>query len=293
VNDRVLPIGSFTAGLKVTFSEQMHPATASASSFVVSLEVPSEDPGLRRTLVVDGGVLVGGGGTTWTFVPSFVDSEDVGRWAADLGGRVRCRVRLLSNAILDSAGERPLDGEAVGRVVNDGYESFVDLILPSGDGQRGGDFDSWFFLTGPAPRVRVDHVNPADGTRFHLGPGPRTILLTFSDGVRFASIDESTLTVSLKHSSDDREGDGDAVSGTIEPYPYETEPGVVSQVTFTPTETNSLRPIERPTGDWIVTIRARGTRGNPIVDTYDRPLDGAGEGRPSDFVARFYLGPGV
>ncbi len=111
-----LPLPRFNEGLRVTFSEEMHPATATPAAFVVALEVPAEEgaPGLRRSLVVNGRVDVDG--SSWTFVPSTLDEGDVGRWVRDLDGPVRCRVRLASHVILDRAGERPLDGDTVGRV---------------------------------------------------------------------------------------------------------------------------------------------------------------------------------
>ena len=94
-NDRFFPLSQFLLGLRVTFSEEMHPASATPDTFVVSLEVPLEDEGLtglRRSLIVDGRIdLIG---PSWTFVPTGVDADSVGRWVRDLGGPVRCRLRL-------------------------------------------------------------------------------------------------------------------------------------------------------------------------------------------------------
>lgn len=287
-NDRTLPLARFNDGLRVTFSEEMHPASASTDTFVVSLEVPDQDgaPGLRRSLIVDGRIDVDG--TTWSFVPAGMDSGNVGRWVRDLGGPVRCRVRLTAGAILDRSGERPLDGDVVGRIRSEGYDAFVDLLLPSGDGHRGGDFESWFYLTGPPPLVAVEHINPADGVGFPAGTGPRTILISFTDHVRFASITNETLAVSVRHSTSLARGDGKLIPGTIQPYPFETEPGVVSRVTFAPDDPEALRPSEAPAaGEWIFTVRARGTGEAAIVDLDDRALDGAGTASASDFVSRF------
>lgn len=301
-NDRTLPLARFQEGLRVTFSEEMHPVGATLDTFVVSLDVPVEEdgpPGLRRSLIVDGSVEVAG--STWTFVPRDVDAASVGRWVRDLGGPVRCRVRLASGFILDRSGERPLDGDTVGLISQDGYSEFIDLRLPSGDGQRGGDFQSWFYLTGPAPLVSIEHVNPADGVRFAPGAGPRTVLLGFSDHLRFASVTPQTLSVSVRHSSEapprtrlpSAEDDGRPIPGVIQPYPFETEPGVVSRVTFVPDDPEAFRPTEGlREGAWIFTVRARGTGDNPIVDLDDRPLDGARIEEPSDFVTRFSVETG-
>ncbi|MDX6512504.1 MAG: hypothetical protein QOE36_2008 [Gaiellaceae bacterium] len=287
-NDRSLPLERFQEGLRVTFSEEMHWAGASPDTFIVSLEVPAEDdalPGLQRSLIVNGRVDVAG--PSWTFVPAAVDAGAVGRWVRDLGGPVRCRVRLASGVILDRSGERPLDGDAIGIIRQEGYDTYIDLRLPSGDGHRGGDFESWFYVTGPPPLVAVDHINPANGMRFASGSGPRAVVLAFSDNVRFESITAQTLTVSIRDRAEG-EGDGDPIAGTIQPYPFEVEPGVVSRVTFAPEDPEALRPT-RPsaTGAWTITVRARGTGDNPIVDLDGRPLDGAAIGESSDFVSRF------
>ena len=288
-NDRELALPSFQGGLSVTFSEEMHPAGASPDTFVVSLEVPADEDGatgLRRPLIVNGVVQVAG--PTWTFVPSNVDAADIGRWVRDLGGPVRCRVRLASAVILDRAGERPLDGDAFGMVTQSGYDAFVELRLPSGDGRRGGDFESWFYLTGPAPLVSVDHVNPADGVHFPLGSGPRAIIIGFSDNVSFPTITSANLSVTVRHST--QRVAAATVPGTIEPYPFEVEPGVVSRVTFAPDDVEVFQPKEAPgAGAWIYEIRARGTGDTPIVDVDDRPLDGAKIDAPSDFVSRFFV----
>ena len=65
------------------------------------------------------------------------------------GEQIRCRVVLKGNAILDEAGERPLDGQAFGELRGDGTVNLrlADSGFASGDGLRGGDFESWFWLT--------------------------------------------------------------------------------------------------------------------------------------------------
>jgi hypothetical protein len=66
--------------------------------------------------------------------------------------RIRCRVVLKGNAILDEEGRRPLDGDVFGQLIQDREDPdtglpITNLILPSGDGNKGGDFESWFYLT--------------------------------------------------------------------------------------------------------------------------------------------------
>lgn len=72
--------------------------------------------------------------------------------------QIRCRVTLKGNAIyaqkLDGDGLiRPLDGDtiALSTPLPAGLKSpaMSNVVLPSGDGIRGGDFESWFYLGQP------------------------------------------------------------------------------------------------------------------------------------------------
>ena len=283
-NDRTLPFSQFQTGLQVRFSEEMDPVTASSASFVVSLEVPVDaKPQLRQPLIVDGKVTVSG--LNWTFVPDTVSPTDVANWSKALGGGVRCRVRLASDVILGRRGGRPLDGDAVGVVQVDGYETFVELQLPSGDGQRGGDFHSWFYLEAPPPSVRVEGIDPADGAIITPAAQLGAVLISFTEAVRFASLNDTTVIVSMT-------AQGQRVSrripGTISPYPFEADARLVSRVTFAPTEPDAFRPapglLRSPQ---VFTVQLRGSGDRPIQDSEGRPLDGAGSGEPSDIAFQF------
>ncbi|GAA1553006.1 hypothetical protein GCM10009789_03180 [Kribbella sancticallisti] len=286
-NDRPLPLSQFSEGLRVTFSEEMHPATASPSSFVVTLEVPEPgSPRSTRPLIVDGSVSVAG--HTWTFVPLGIQANQVADWAEALGGGVRCRVRLASDVILDRAGERPLDGDATGLLQDDGYETFVDLRLPSGDGNRGGDFHSWFFLDGPPAFARVESVTPADAERITPDAQIGAVMISFSQAVRFDSLTPDTVQVFVR--PENEAGDGTRVPGRMQPYPFEPDPRLVSRITFAPDDPTLLRPdpgaldVAR-----VFTVRVLGAGDDPVLDGEGRPLDGAGTGEPSDFTSQFVL----
>ena len=192
-NDRPLSLNAFQRGLEVTFSEEMHAATATTSAFVVTLELPRDDdnPQLTVPTIVDGEV--GALGRTWTFLPRGIDADQVKEWIGALGGRLRCRVRLLSDVIVDRDGTRPLDGNATAVVRQEGYDTFVDLQLPSGDGNAAGDFHSWFFLEGPAPLVRVER----DRARCRRPAGdlnaPQVVMISFSGPVRFDTLSADTV----------------------------------------------------------------------------------------------------
>src|SRR4029077_9852761 len=103
---------------------------------------------------------------------------------------VRCHVALKGNFILEETGERPLDGDVFGRPQFGGYygPGSTELVLPSGDTVKGGDFESWFFLVPPAETLVVDNIVPANGAVFTLPVAPTQVVVTFNKEVQMASV---------------------------------------------------------------------------------------------------------
>jgi len=287
-NDRPLSLARFLRGLEVIFTEEMHPSTATNSSFVVTLEVPQAhpDPTLISSVVVGGAVSADG--RSWTFTPTGITPEQVTEWLNQLDvGALRGRVRLAADVVLDRDGQRPLDGDAIGQVRDDGYETYVDLRLPSGDGNRGGDFHSWFFLVGQAPPVRVEAITPASGSIITAPATVPSIMISFSGLVRFETLTEASVVVSGQIETPGGVMSPLPIQGSIQPYPFEANPQLVSRITFVPDDPAVLRPgqggVDAPLKRISVTVS--GTAG--VVDADGRPLDGAGAGGTSDFVAEF------
>jgi len=163
-NDRPMTAAQFLAnGLTVDFSEPMHPATASLDTFVVTVELAEADPAGafagHRSHILQG--VIEAQGPTWRFrIPpaqATAFPPAVARWLGQestlfASRRLRCRVVLKGNTILDERGTRPLDGNTIGRLGPiDPLTNLptTDLRLPSGDGTIGGDFESWFYLEAP------------------------------------------------------------------------------------------------------------------------------------------------
>lgn len=289
-NDRPLALADFNAGLKVTFSEDMNPATATTSAFVVTLEVPQGgNAAITVPNIIDGAVNVSG--RTWTFVPRALDAGTVSAWQKTLGRGVRGRVRLVGDVILDQAGERPLDGDTVGTLRTEGYDTWVDLRLPSGDGQRGGDFESWFFLQGPPALVRVESVSPGPDVQVAASQAPGAVMVSFTHPVRFDSLTPESLQV-LSRTETER-GAGTPVAGKIQPYPFEVDPQLVSRVTFVPDDPAMLQPRTLKSGverARVVTVNVKGDGDNPVLDAGGRPIDAGGTGGSSDFSSTFTVG---
>ncbi len=289
-NDRPMALAEFNAGLQVRFTEEMNPATATPSAFVVTVEAPLDgNPAITIPHIVDGTVNVSG--PVWTFVPRPLDGGQVATWERALGRAVRCRVRLAADVILDLAGERPLDGDAFGRLVTSGYDTWVELDLPSGDGQRGGDFHSWFFLQGPPPLVHVESVSPGHGVQLAGNQPPGAIMISFSHPVRYESLTPDSLQVLAR--TETQGGAGTPVAGKIQPYPFEANPRLVSRVTFVPDDPTALQPATLKSGAErarVVTVNVKGDGDTAVLDAGGRPIDAARTGVASDFTSTFTVG---
>jgi hypothetical protein len=174
LNDAVLGLDDFNNGLTVTFSDEMDPHSANTDNFIVTLELPHlEPPELERDYYEHGiqhlkeeygdkwypghRIFIVPGEVeplddAWQFVPKpSIPDAVLDLWLmreTDFFGTdppsIRCRVVLKGNTILDLEGH-PLDGEAFGSA-----GTRIKLELPSsGDGHKGGDFESWFYLYDP------------------------------------------------------------------------------------------------------------------------------------------------
>lgn len=303
-NDRELTLAAFNAGLTIRFTEALNPATVTKQTFHVRVHAPDDTTSLVRVLELPGtithelapvasrvpllrGVRAIGrpalphplrrGVIAATFKPSpALDPVQVGQWLnrlrdADPGAAVRVDVVLDGDKILDYSGGRALDGNVLGRIGHDGYATFVDLRLPSGDGREGGTFESWLYVSAPAAPAQVAEVDPSPGAT--VDAPPQSIHVMFTKDVARASVTAATLIV--------RDPTGTVVPGTIAPFPFTPTADQISGVTFTPTAPATLGM----TGMYIVILR--GTGASPIIDADTLPLDGLGHGVGSDFTSTF------
>lgn len=171
-NDSLMKINQFlTDGLKITFSEAIIPDTVTADTFIVKLEIPeifkAEPPyGGHYELIIPGNI-TNNLDNSYTFKPCKIPPNVFKKWFSiedeyfrplecehlklvikerdtDKDYRcIRCRVQIKGNYIL-SEKDKPLDGNSFG-VFEQTYR-YISLIDGSGDGIKGGDFESWFYL---------------------------------------------------------------------------------------------------------------------------------------------------
>jgi hypothetical protein len=160
INDTLIPLTTFLNGFKITCDGAIDPATIKLPTFRATLDLPIYDsdtpstglyPAAAPTRLL-ASLAVGDAGDVsafWIPTPqarSFVLNQ-MATFAAETfnHGQALVAVTLKGNFIwaLGNAAKY-LNGPAVGMPAQTG----VTLALPSGNGQRGGDFESWFWVPG-------------------------------------------------------------------------------------------------------------------------------------------------
>jgi hypothetical protein len=169
----------FSQGLIVTF-DTLPNAKIDAANFVVGLEFPlftgNSDAApaagvigvLRWLFALDGGVTVNPAGNTIVWTPGSQLFSTLSQLISELspGQFIRVRVSLKGQTIFSAgtSGTMFLDGQCFGMAAtrSDGTAR-TDLAVPSGNGEKASDFESWFYLT-PVQQISsmsVDHPNVA------------------------------------------------------------------------------------------------------------------------------------
>jgi hypothetical protein len=157
-NDAVMPIGTFMQGLQITLDGPPVTASVSASTMIVTVEVPqpalstnASPVGLLASDIVEiqGSPTVSGNVIGWA--PPVGATLPIN---VPAGSRLRARVRLLGHFIwgMQNNALLYLDGQAFGTPATvAGAAPSTTLILPSGNAARASDFQSWFWLAPSAP----------------------------------------------------------------------------------------------------------------------------------------------
>jgi hypothetical protein len=178
-NDNFLSLDQlFSQGLIVTFDSPPN-AKIDAANFIVELELPlatgNSDAApaagvvgvLRWPFALDGGVTVNTAGNAIVWMPGsqlFVTLSQLINQVAP-GQFIRARVTLKGRTIFSTgtSGTLFLDGQCFGMAATriDGIAR-TDLIIPSGNGEKASDFESWFYLT-PTQQISasIAHANVA------------------------------------------------------------------------------------------------------------------------------------
>lgn len=178
---------------------------------------------------------------------------------------IRCRVVLKGNAITNAAGN-PLDGNAFG--VRRPDTTFTDLVLPSGDGVKGGDFESWFFLNVPPTVVAV---TPGSGQHL-LSSTPLTqVSVHFSRAMDMSTVTTHTLYVT--------DASGNQLSGTsVGPDP--TAPNTIAVLSLA-----AGQAFAGPTGTASEAAYTVVLATSKVVAADGMPMDSAG----GDFHSTFSI----
>ena len=166
-NDDVMPVGVFQQGLQITLDAPPLASTVSASTMIVTLEMPQPNsPGVLISQILEfaGNPTVSTGSAVIVWKPPAGIAFPTFANAVPL----RVRVKLMGHVIWARQGTTLvyLDGQAFGvRTASPSGASTTSLVLPSGNGARASDFESWFFLVQNSPlqftaNVAVPYAGP-------------------------------------------------------------------------------------------------------------------------------------
>jgi hypothetical protein len=264
-NDREMPLEQFNnRGLSILFSEPINQAALSLDTFIVTLEPPLNFRNLwgHFSFIVHGEVTLQGD-SMCLFRPDPIDRETL----AELIGieqeifnsnRIRCRVMLKGNAILSETDELPLDGDVFGQLRNDTdpdtNQPTTDLILPSGDGNKGGDFESWFYLVSDreAPPLRLDlrlepssvvRGSPSIGTITLSDPAPQDGAEVLLDSSR---TDIATVPLSVTFSRGQSTSEFTVETFQDAPVGLRTEVIITARASFAEASDSAVLVVEAP-----------------------------------------------
>lgn len=156
-NDDVMTVGTLLQGLQITLDGPPVPASLSASTMVVTVEVPQPvistqagGAGMLQSEIVElrGSPTLNANVITWT--PPATTPFPI---TVPAGASYRVRVCLLGHFIWGQQDATLyLDGQAFGAsATGSSGATITSLALPSGDAARASDFQSWFWLTASAP----------------------------------------------------------------------------------------------------------------------------------------------
>ncbi len=170
LNDAVFDIGTFLQqGLIIQTNAPPDPRSVDEANVIVTLEATSFGENASSTffslqVVLDGKIVRSFGDPN---VIVWQPSANARERLATLTARalVRVRVKLMGRTIWSEQGgtRRYLDGQAFGiPVTGTGVKkSRIGLQFPSGDGARGSDFESWFYLgrqDAPATTLQIERI---------------------------------------------------------------------------------------------------------------------------------------
>ena len=168
-NDSLLPLDQFIAGFSVLLDAPVSPDSVKQPTCFVILDVPfplgisqqsTDFPvvGFVR-LVLPGFVAASSDSTGNRILWRALDPKGVFTFLQGLfanmtrvnaGNRVLGHLTLKGNFIWGQSNPSLyLDGESFGSPIQEAAGARTNLVLPSGNGRRGGDFEMWFWLQAP------------------------------------------------------------------------------------------------------------------------------------------------
>ena len=157
-NDQVMSLGTFMQGLQITLDAPPAPPSVSASTMIVTLEVPlaTNQAGVSSASALVGEIieLQGSPATSANVITWMPAAGSAFPITLPAGAHYRVRVRLMGHFIWGRQNRTLiyLDGQAFGvPATGPSGLAITSFQLPSGNAARASDFQSWFWLASIAP----------------------------------------------------------------------------------------------------------------------------------------------
>ncbi|MBI2767728.1 MAG: hypothetical protein HYX53_17670 [Chloroflexi bacterium] len=325
-NDTSLDMQAFLKdGLRIRLDGPPAAASISNDSILVTLDIPYQPTGGTAVPSVRERLLLLGTPGLDTADPQTI----VWRWDPGTGGvtlgrasgttvgglttaaaatpSFRLNLTLRGHVIWQEKGNARLylDGQAFAQPVTDPATGAVRtaLILPSGDGVRASDFESWFFLgpaqTGVAPlrvaKLEFISLNPTAApilTIDSLPPDPAKPVQVFAD----TTVARIRATLSREAQAEGEFGPGvpqPAFIETVPPRGAAKRLAAVATVKSNQVEVRAQDPQALPAGNYRLTILSQGAdAATGLRGASDgSPLDGAFDGKGANFTLAFAVVP--
>ena len=245
-NDDVTTLDQLVAsGLTITLDEAPS-SPINGANFIVTLEIAAPPTStndssitsfthagvtalpstiLRGITIVDSKIVVSGAKLSWELpylntntaqVITLLYLDELLTFGAPARWFARARVRLMGRAIFAGSGASQLflDGQSFGEAARapTALTLRIDLQLPSGNGDKGSDFEGWFYVApiltlisvvveDPALTVELDANNAVSGVQATVGGKTLTVTPEAKVTVSYPVIADTTIALALSGAS--------------------------------------------------------------------------------------------
>lgn len=316
-NDSNVAVSAFAQGVEIVCDAEIFPQSLSSGPnkpvCVITLDLPFPfnaadqqiwgNPVIGfQPLILDAKVNVAKNIISWLPAP------DAQAWLSQKlfemltkfarGERVLARLALKGNFVWALSDPKLyLDGEVFGF----NRATMIDARFPSGDGRRGGDLEMWFWLTPPAPMLKVSGVRILNTGAAPNNPQPQ-VLFTMTNPLQTIALSPTAGANAIEVQFTAPVDTTSVANGGSFMVANASSPALPGQILFMPNASTARWVFQSagaapslPPGAYRVTLRGNGAS---VITSQGAPLDGEpGQQFPSgnnvaggDFMFSFTIG---